>query len=240
MNELALFAGAGGGLLGSKLLGWRTKCAVEIDSYARKCLLSRQRDGMLERFPIWDNIETFDGRPWQGTIDIVTGGFPCQDISISGKGKGITGERSGLWKQFARVIGEVKPRYAFIENSPMLVKKGLEVVLEDLAQLGYDAKWGVIGASDAGFLHKRKRIWILANSIGFRSQDERTEQQTEMSSRKDEGIDGNNQCFRPEMLIEPQLDRMAYGIPRRVDRLKCIGNAQVPAVVKFAFQILNK
>jgi DNA (cytosine-5)-methyltransferase 1 len=120
MNELALFAGAGGGILGGKLLGWRTKCAVEIDPYARKVLLARQRDGILEPFPIWDDVCTFDGTPWRGKVDVVCGGFPCQDISAAGKGAGITGERSGLWGEMARIIGEIRPKYAFVENSPML------------------------------------------------------------------------------------------------------------------------
>tara|TARA_Y100001973_G_scaffold105998_1_gene181435 strand:- start:8113 stop:8409 length:297 start_codon:yes stop_codon:yes gene_type:complete len=85
MNELALFAGAGGGILGGALLGWRTRCAVEVDAYARSVLLARQRDGFLDRFPIWDDIRTFDGKPWMGTVDVVSGGFPCQDISSAGK-----------------------------------------------------------------------------------------------------------------------------------------------------------
>lgn len=89
MNELALFAGAGGGLLGGSQLGWRTRCAVEIDPYARKCLLARQRDGCFERFPIWDDVKTFNGSHWRGSIDIVSGGFPCQDISSAGRGGGL-------------------------------------------------------------------------------------------------------------------------------------------------------
>lgn len=88
MYELALFAGAGGGILGGKLLGWRTVCAVELDAYARRVLLARQRDGCLEPFPIWDDVRTFDGKPWSGKIDVISGGFPCQDISCAGGGAG--------------------------------------------------------------------------------------------------------------------------------------------------------
>jgi DNA (cytosine-5)-methyltransferase 1 len=95
MNELALFAGAGGGILGGELLGWRTICAVERDPYAASVLLARQNDGLLPPFPVWDDVCTFDGRPWRGRVDVVSGGFPCQDISAAGKGAGITGERSG-------------------------------------------------------------------------------------------------------------------------------------------------
>jgi DNA (cytosine-5)-methyltransferase 1 len=162
MNELALFAGAGGGILGGRLLGWRTVCAVEYDQYARDVLMARQNDGHLEPFPIWDDVRTFDGRPWQGLVDVVSGGFPCQDISSAGKGAGIEGARSGLWGQMARIIGEVRPRYVWVENSPLLVSRGLGLVLGDLAKMGFDARWGIVGANDAGAPHIRKRIWLLA------------------------------------------------------------------------------
>lgn len=166
MNELALFAGAGGGILGGKLLGWRTVCAVERDAYAAVVLAQRQNDGLLDPFPIWSDIETFDGRPWRGIVDVVSGGFPCQDISCAGRGAGITGERSGLWAEMARVVREVRPRYVLVENSPMLTSRGLGVVLGDLAEMGFDAEWGVLGAYHAGAPHKRERIWIMAHSIG--------------------------------------------------------------------------
>lgn len=163
MNELALFAGAGGGILGGKLLGWRTRCAVEIDAYARARLLDRQAEGCLEHFPIWDDVTTFDGTGWRGHIDVVSGGFPCQDISAAGKGAGIRdGKRSGLWAEYARIVSEVQPRFVWVENSPMLTLRGLDVVLGDLSALGYDATWGVVSAADAGAPHLRERIWILA------------------------------------------------------------------------------
>jgi DNA (cytosine-5)-methyltransferase 1 len=164
VNELALFAGAGGGILGGKLLGWRTVCAVEWDAYARDVLVARQNDGCLEPFPIWDDVQTFDGRPWRGRVDVVSGGFPCQDISAAGKGAGITGARSGMWSHMARIIGEVRPRFVFVENSPVLTSRGLGTVLGDLAAMGYDARWGVLGAIDAGAPHKRERIWIVADN----------------------------------------------------------------------------
>src|SRR5574340_224475 len=142
LRELALFAGAGGGILGGKLLGWRTVCAVEREPYAASVLAQRQNDGILPAFPIWDDVCTFDGRPWRGIVDVVSGGFPCQDISAAGRGAGIDGERSGMWKHMARIIGEIRPRFAFVENSPMLCSRGLGTVLGDLAALGFDAKWG--------------------------------------------------------------------------------------------------
>ena len=165
MNELALFAGTGGGILGGKLLGWQTVCAVEWEPYAACVLAARQNDGLLPPFPIWDDIQTFDGRPWRGVVDVVSGGFPCQDISVAGKGAGIDGERSGMWREMARVIREVRPRFVFVENSPMLVSRGLGTVLGDLASMGFDARWGVLGAADVGANHQRDRIWIVGTNL---------------------------------------------------------------------------
>lgn len=170
LRELALFAGAGGGIQASRMLGWRTVCAVEWDDYASNALVARQNhEAALEAFPIWSDVQTFDGRPWRGIVDVVSGGFPCQDISAAGKGAGIDGERSGMWSHFARIIGEVRPKYAFIENSPMLVTRGLDRVLSDLAALGFNAQWGCISASEVGANHGRDRIWIVANANEYAS-----------------------------------------------------------------------
>jgi len=169
MNELALFAGAGGGILGGHLLGWRTVCAVEWEAYPASVLVARQNDKILPPFPIWDDVQTFDGKPWKGIVDVVSGGFPCQDISSAGKGTGIDGERSGMWREMARIIGEVRPKYAFVENSPMLTTRGLGTVLRDLAEMGYDAEWGVLGADDVGANHQRERIWIVGYTNDYGS-----------------------------------------------------------------------
>ena len=164
VNELALFAGAGGGILGGHLLGWRTVCAVEWEAYPASVLVARQNDNQLEPFPIWDDARTFDGKPWRGIVDVVSGGFPCTDISAAGKGAGIDGEASGMWREMARIIHEVEPRFVFVENSPMLTSRGLGRVLGDLASMGFDAEWGVLGAADVGAKHQRDRIWIVANT----------------------------------------------------------------------------
>lgn len=164
MNELALFAGAGGGLLASRLLGWSTVCAVEIEPYCHKVLMQRQRDGMLEHFPIWDDVRTFDGRPWRGLVDVVSGGFPCQDISVAGQGDGLAGKRSGLWFEYQRIVDEVRPAFVFIENSPALRTRGLGTIIEGLAPLGYDTRWCVLGAWHLGAPHKRDRMWVLAHA----------------------------------------------------------------------------
>ena len=169
MNELALFAGAGGGILGGHLLGWRTVCAVEWEPYPASILCARQNDGLLPSFPIWDDVQTFDGKPWKGIVDVVSGGFPCQDISAAGGGAGITGSRSSMWKHMARIVCEVRPKFVFVENSPMLTSRGLGVVLGDLAEMGFDAEWGVLGAANVGAPHLRERIWICAKQREFLS-----------------------------------------------------------------------
>jgi DNA (cytosine-5)-methyltransferase 1 len=169
MNELALFAGAGGGILGGHLLGWRTVCAVEWEAYPASVLCARQNDGLLPSFPIWDDVQTFDGKPWKGIVDVVSGGFPCQDISAAGGGAGISGSRSSMWKHMARIVCEVRPKFVFVENSPMLTSRGLGVVLADLAEMGFDAEWGVLGAANVGAPHLRERIWICAKQREFLS-----------------------------------------------------------------------
>ncbi len=299
MNELALFAGAGGGILGGRLLGWRCVCGVEYDKYARDVLLARQRDGQLPKFPIWDDVRTFDARPWRGVADVVSGGFPCQDISSAGKGAGIEGARSGLWREMARIIGEVRPRFAFVENSPMLVSRGLTTVLGDLAEMGYDAVWGIVSAADCGAPHLRKRIWIVAwdsdrvdaskkrfisrRSIADTSGDGRADSVADTNSfaefseahKQPERVKSNRQKIRTESVssscvcntdcsrlegqrqessgassqqrnsskpswweTEPDVGRVADGVAHRVDRLRCIGNGQVPIVAATAWREL--
>jgi len=242
VRELALFAGAGGGVLGGALLGWRTVCAVELDAYCRRVLLARQRDGMLPRFPVWDDVTTFDGKPWRGHVDVISGGFPCQDISCAGKGAGITGERSGLWSEFARIIREVGPRYVFVENSPMLTSRGLGVVLGGLAQMGFDARWGVLGGFSVGAPTVGERLWLAAAAtnggdgqarVGVHAEHDRAReiQQTVYRNRATAewwGVD------------PPRGDgRMDTGLASRVDRLRALGNGQVPAVAALAWRTLG-
>jgi len=330
LNELALFAGAGGGILGGQLLGWRTVCAVEWEPYAACVLAARQNDGLLPPFPIWDDVQTFDGRPWRGVAQVISGGFPCQDISIAGKGDGLDGERSGMWRQMARIICEVGPEYVFVENSPMLVSRGLGAVLGDLSSMGFDAKWGIVGAKDVGANHQRDRIWIVAhsNSNGWTTR-KKSRSLGETVSEQQEGQDNSlysqgasslpttkdnvsdSQClgrkegssFRgasqnqestnnlgygsspsgegklsDSMLnrlqggrsdgatqgqiglrcrkgsneeqniygsdstwwsVEPDLGRVAHGVDARVDRLKAIGNGQVPLCAATAWGLLK-
>jgi DNA (cytosine-5)-methyltransferase 1 len=230
MNELHLFAGAGGGILGGQLLGHRTVCAVEFEPYAQAVLVARQNDGCFPLFPIWDDVRTFDGKPWCGVVDVVAGGFPCQDISTAGKGAGINGNKSGLWKEFKRIIWEILPKFAFIENSPALIVRGLDQVICDLASMGYDCRWGVFSSASVGGEHVRERLFILAYPYSTQC--------------KGGGIPGR---IYPENTItchtrrgkdKPGLDRTLNGVAFGSHRLKAIGNGQDPEVAAKAFKTL--
>lgn len=263
MRTMHLFAGAGGGILADLILGHNPVCAVEIDPYCRGVLLARQRDGFLPRFPIWDDVRTFDGRPWRGRVEVVSGGFPCQDISSAGRGAGLAGSRSGLWFEFERIIGEVTPPWVFIENSPWLRTRGLGRVLEGLARLGYDAKWGVLGASAVGAPHIRKRMWIVAHANGsgqrgigvdaevarasayegtagadFADADCAAIREQPGRSRRPSGAEtaepgGSN--WWPVACV-PGVDD---GVAHRMDRVRATGNGQVPAVAALAWEALK-
>lgn len=233
LNELALFAGAGGGILGGKLLGWNCVCAVEYNAYARSVLLARQNDGTLAPFPIWDDVRTFDGKPWRGLVDVVSGGFPCTDISQAGKKAGIDGEASGLWVEMSRIIREVLPRYAFVENSAMLTHRGLSRVLGDLAEMGFDARWGVLSSGNLAADHQRERIWIVADSMpwleqvgrdvpGGRWKPEQTAKHTHWET-----------VCQPGFLGKPN------GMADRMDRNRAIGNGQHPRVAATAWELLT-
>jgi DNA (cytosine-5)-methyltransferase 1 len=323
LNELALFAGAGGGILGGHLLGWRTVCAVEWEQYPASVLCARQNDGLLPPFPIWDDVQTFKGKPWRGIVDVVSGGFPCTDISAAGKGAGIDGEASGMWREMARIIHEVRPRYVFVENSPMLTSRGLGRVLGDLAAMGFDARWGVLGAADVGAPHQRDRIWIVAkwrgqlphaqhdrirwweqqqesiktthrqmanpNVIGLdepKTKRDRTHEQQICQNELDYGSEvwseaircgqlGNEEelanptgsglqrqgkleqsinsktygdwetsqfadvCESDFWATEPNVGRVVNGMASRVDRIKALGNGQVPLCAATAWRILK-
>jgi DNA (cytosine-5)-methyltransferase 1 len=214
LNTFHLFAGAGGGILADLLLGHNPIGACEIEPYPRDVLLARQRDGILPNFPIWDDVCTLDGTPWRGTVDVLCGGFPCQDISAAGKGAGITGERSGLWKEYARLIGEMRPRFVFAENSPLLRTRGLGVVLEDLAALGYNARWGVLGARDVGAPHKRDRMWVLAytNNNG----NSPTKESKSIAQGSNSGTSRPKQTIEPSGLCASRTDGSMEGSPEEL------------------------
>ena len=144
----------------------RTVCYVEREAYAASVLVARMEDKAVDDAPIWSDITTFNGKPWSGVVDTIIGGFPCQDLSVAGKQAGIKeGNRSGLFYEYCRLIREIRPRYVFIENVSGLLRKGaMETVISELAQMGFDAEWGVFSAKDVGSTHLRKRVFVLGYS----------------------------------------------------------------------------
>lgn len=165
-RELSLFSGAGGGLLGTKyFLGWRTVGYVEWNDYCQRVIKARIDDGLLDDAPIWDDVKTFDGKPWRGLVDVITAGFPCQPFSQAGKQMAADDERN-MWPDTIRIIREVKPSWVFLENVPGLIHTGYIVtVLDGLAQAGYKALPPLkLSSGDCGAPHERERVWIIAHS----------------------------------------------------------------------------
>ncbi len=221
MNVLDLFSGIGGFSLGLERAGMRTVAFCEIDPYCR-AVLRKHWPTVVQftdvRLLSRDVLDVF-GIP---RVDVVCGGFPCQDISFAGKGAGLDGERSGLWREYHRIINEVRPRYAIIENVAALRSRGLDAVLGSLAAIGYDAEWHCIPASAVGAPHRRDRIWIVAANthgarlpVGCQSQ---LLAQLPTIKRSD---------WR---LTEPPVCRADDGVPDRVDRIRALGNAVVPQI----------
>ena len=246
MRTLHLFAGAGGGLLADLILGYEPVAAVEWDPYCCQVLRERRDDGWFPELEVVEgDIREFDASEYAGRVACVSGGFPCTDVSVAGKGAGLDGERSGLWSEFARVLRQVRPRFAFIENSPALVARGLDRVLSDLAALGFDAEWAVVSAADVGASHLRERIWILADadnsgrerSVRAREQDKEGKER-KAPCRKSVRSDRRHWTPGPSEvgLIPIETDDVAC----RVDQLKAIGNGQVPLQAAMAYTILSR
>jgi len=242
LREMHLFAGAGGGLLGAILLGHTCVCAVEIEPYCREVLFQRQRDGILPKFPIWDNVKTFRGEPWRGLVDVVCSGFPCTDISsartnsnVNGVQRGLDGEHSGLWREARRVIHEVRPTYVRIENSPNLRTRGLVEILQDLDAMGYDTARGVLGPRMFGADHYRNRMWIVG-MLANANQAQR--ERGSVSGRvHQEHADISRANWWKD---QPGMERVAHGMAHWMDRLEAIGNGEVPAVDVVAWETLSQ
>jgi len=231
MNELALFAGAGGGILGGHLLGWRTVCAVERDAYAAQVLAQRQNDGILKPFPIWSDVCSFDARAWKGFIDVASAGFPCQPHSMSGARKGMLDNR-WLWGNIKRIIYESDVPIVWLENVTGILSNGVSrIIFEDLAEMGFHAEGGVFNSASLGGEHIRERVFILAytDSAQFqgRSISSRIHQEYANTSYPRRGKD------------KPGVDRASNGMAAQMDRLKCIGNGQDPFTMATAFTILQ-
>ena len=229
LKVLDLFSGIGGFSLGLERAGMETVAFCEIDPKARKVLAKH-----WPHVPVFEDVKTLNKGLLDEkniSVDLICGGFPCQDISFAGKGAGIEGERSGLWTEYARIIGELRPQYAIVENVSALLGRGLDRVLGDLAQIGYDAEWHCIPASAVGHPQRRDRIWIVAYSSSRRMEgnistslhrlyeipwSENERRATEWRKRSD--------------LPTPYLCRSSDGVPDRMDRLKQLGNAVVPQI----------
>jgi len=217
----SLFAGIGGIDLGFERAGLECKWQVEINEFARKVL-----EKHWPEVPKHDDIRTFKPTP----VDVICGGFPCQDISKAGKGEGIKGRQSGLWYEMLRVIREVRPRFAVVENVSALRKRGLSVVLGGLADIGFNAEWFCVNATQFGAPHQRRRMFIVGwNPHAVRRPWDEGEEFT--VSDKDPYA---NRVGRWEG--EPELGRMADGVSAGLDtnrRLEGLANAVVPDIAEW-------
>ena len=227
LNVLSLFAGIGGLELGLERAGMTTVGQVEIDDYCRRVLAKHWPD-----VPRHDDVRTAvdwwtsEQRP---RVDVVCGGFPCQDISPAGKGAGIDGERSGLWYAMRDVIRDLRPRYVLVENVAALVGRGLDRVLADLAGLGFDAEWSTVSACAVGAPHTRERLFIVAHpeGVGFAGRRGTRPGPALLESER------RGPERRRPWSAEPRPVGVAYGLPARVDRLRALGNAVVPQVAEW-------
>lgn len=255
LRALHLCSGYGGFELALRGIA-RTVAHVERDAYAAATLVARMEGAQLDRAPIWDDLATFDGRPWRGRVDIVTAGFPCQPFSTAGKRAGVDDDR-WLWPQIARIVGDVGPRYVFLENVPGLVRRGLPYVLADLAALGFDAEWGLLSAAAVGAPHKRERWWLVADAAGER----RVSGDRPAARRRgaEPAPDGHRFPPRPDDddgwqrwidagKTAPALRRGADGLAAGVesadhlwlpDRLHLLGNGLVPQCAREAWHQLS-
>ncbi len=222
MRELALFAGAGGGILGGKLLGWRTVVAVERDAYCARRLMQRQNEWHIAPFPIWDDVRTFDGREWRGLVDVVSGGFPCQAHSGAARGRTVADD---LWPEMRRVVADAAPRFVFAEN---VVRKAIDHAAEDLEAMGYRTRCIALGASDLGADHLRARYWLAA----YADDDRELLLPEHAEVAELPGIRARVWSTGP---YEP---RVADGMANRVERLAATGNGQVPCVAAAAWALL--
>jgi len=241
LNGLDLFSGIGGITEGLKR--WvRPVIYCENERYAQGVLLSRMEKGDLPIAPIWDDVTTLDGKQFKGKIDIIYGGFPCQDISIAGHGKGLEGERSGLFFEIMRLVDEIRPQFIFLENVPAINFRGLGTATKEITERRYDSRWAVISASQIGALHQRKRWFLLAYANGEfynGSKGGGVRPKRCKPVRPNVRSLGTIKHFRA-WAVEPNVGRVVDGLPRRLDRIKCLGNAVVPRQVEIAFEYLLK
>lgn len=226
LNGLDICAGSGIGSACFEALGLcRTVCYIEIDDYCQRLLQQRMSDGWINNAPIWDDLKTFDGKPWSGLVDFMFGGIPCQPHSTAGTRKGLEDDRD-LWPDYFRVLCDIRPKFALVENVQGLLssnkRKMFGGILKDLAEAGYDAEWYVISAGSVGAPHKRNRLWLLAypHSSGRKEVPVKIKNRWETSESK----------WGSWWATEPDVVRVAYGVAGGVDRRTVAGNGWVPQV----------
>lgn len=262
MNYLSLFSGACGGDLAFQHLLEGFKCIgyVEIDEYCQKIISQRQKDGLLHKAPIFGDIKAFIdsgcAELYKGITELITAGFPCQPFSGAGKLRKENDERN-MWSSTCKTIKIIRPKYAFLENVPGLLSSGyFESILSDLAQIGYDARWCHLSAADCGAKHERQRIWIMvySNSIRFSCKTKFSTKQhpfisseVQYKNKRQNGTKSRRTKTKKyfitktnERIFKPNVLRVVNGVANRVDRLKAIGNGQVPIVAATAWEILTK
>lgn len=226
-----LFAGIGGLGLGLERAGMEVKWAIENEPYAAAVYCKNFPDVQVVEQDIGE--VDFGELEW---VDLLTGGFPCQDISYAGKGAGIEGERSGLWSEFWRAIRIVRPRLVLVENVPALLGRGLDRVLGDLATLGYDAEWDCIPAAAFGAEHLRDRLFLVANAVRQGLPVGSNTRANGTHARVFGTWPGPSITYEAPGLERRGASRWrgnVHGIPFRVDRVKCLGQAVVPQVAEW-------
>ena len=217
LNELSLFSGAGGGLLGTKLLGWKALGYVEFNDYCQRVLKARIEDGILDEAPIFGDIKTFISEgyaeAYQGLVDVVTAGFPCQPFSVAGKRAGEYDPRN-MWPETIECLRIIRPRYAYLENVPgILAHEYGRTIFRELAESGYDARWRVLSASEVGAPHKRDRLWILAESFSCADSTHRGPERKENGIQKEHRAKG---CARVFVGTSLNSENVAYADKERL------------------------
>lgn len=230
LRVLDLFSGIGGFSLGlERTGGFETVAFCEIEPFCQK-VLAKHWPGV----PCYDDVRTLTAERLAAdgiAVDVITGGFPCQDISVAGHGLGLAGERSGLFYEVARLVSELRPEYVILENVGALLCRGLDAVLGTLASFGYDAEWHCIPAAYVGLPHIRDRVWIVAHPRQERAEGRGCKSLSWLYTLSWSENVGRATAWanRPD-LSAPGLCRTSDGVPSRVDRTSALGNAVVPQI----------
>lgn len=231
-NVLSLCSGIGGLDLGTRISvpNARTICYVEREAYPCAVLVKRMEEALLDDAPIWSDINTFQGLPWRGIVDILIASYPCQPFSLGGKRQG-AGDSRHLWPEVKRIISEVQPGTVFMENVAGHLSLGFENVVSDLLGLGYNCAAGLFSAQEVGAPHRRDRLFVLAHT------GSRGWVQCAGQSREGDGHQEGDIYHWPQ---EPPGSRMAYGVPAGVQRNRALGASVLPLQAAYALKVLNE